>query len=80
MGPASRAFYAAAALLLVLGVACADSKRTATGETDSFTKRLDVAGLISGILGIQKNGLLIYEQAFGKAVYVSGLIPGVCNF
>lgn len=65
---------AAAVLLILLCVAkAADDTLNATRETDEFMKRLEGAKLISGILGIQKNGRLVYERAFGEAVAVSFL-------
>ena len=68
---------AAAVLLILLCVAkAADDTRNATRETDEFMERLEGAKLISGILGIQKNGRLVYERAFGEAVAVSSLCRG----
>ena len=69
MAAAGRVVNAAAALLLILSAANAEDN--ATAKTDDFMKRLEGARLISGILGIQKSGRLVYERAFGKAVVVS---------
>lgn len=68
---------AAAVLLILLCVAkAADDTRNATRETEEFMERLEGAKLISGILGIQKNGRLVYERAFGEAIAVSSLCRG----
>ena len=69
MAAASRVVSAAAALLLIL--ITADAETNATAETDELMKRLEGAKLISGILGIQKSGRFVYERAFGDAVVVS---------
>ena len=69
MAAAGRVVNAAAALLLILSAA--DAEDNASARTDDFMKRLEGANLISGVLGIQKSGRLMYERAFGKAVVVS---------